>query len=90
MSLQVKVFELTLDTRKATPSRPFTTRCWLSSARGDRIGDGSSTRPTATAEFVVEDPKCNLPFLSRLLANEQFRSGAYDTGLVAEMPDRPT
>jgi acetyl-CoA carboxylase, biotin carboxylase subunit len=45
---------------------------------------------TATAEFVVAGPKCNLPFLSRLLANEQFRSGAYDTGLVAEMPDRPT
>jgi acetyl-CoA carboxylase biotin carboxylase subunit len=40
------------------------------------------------AEFVVEGPKCNLPFFSRLLANERFSSGAYDTGLVADMPDR--
>jgi acetyl-CoA carboxylase biotin carboxylase subunit len=40
---------------------------------------------TATAEFVVEGPKCNLPFFSRLLANAQFRSGLYDTGLVGRM-----
>jgi acetyl-CoA carboxylase biotin carboxylase subunit len=40
------------------------------------------------AEFVVEGPKCNLPFFSRLLANERFSSGVYDTGLVADMPDR--
>jgi acetyl-CoA carboxylase biotin carboxylase subunit len=44
---------------------------------------------TAAAEFVVEGPKCNLPFFGRLFVNEQFGSGAYDTGLVAEMPDRP-
>ncbi len=43
----------------------------------------------ATAEFVVEGPKCNLAFFGRLLANEQFGSGAYDTGLAADMTDRP-
>ena len=40
---------------------------------------------TAMAEFVVEGPKCNLPFFGRLLANEQFRAGTYDTSLVTDM-----
>jgi acetyl-CoA carboxylase, biotin carboxylase subunit len=41
---------------------------------------------SAAAEFVVEGPKCNLPFFGRLLASEEFRSGRYDTGLVGRMP----
>jgi acetyl-CoA carboxylase biotin carboxylase subunit len=44
---------------------------------------------SATAEFVVEGPKCNLPLFSRLLVNGQFVSGAYDTGLIADTPYRP-
>jgi acetyl-CoA carboxylase biotin carboxylase subunit len=39
----------------------------------------------ATAEFVVEGPKCNLSFFNRLLASDQFGRGAYDTGLVGRM-----
>src|SRR5215475_7267660 len=39
----------------------------------------------ATADFVVEGPKCNLPFFNRLLASDQFGSGAYDTGLVGRI-----
>jgi acetyl-CoA carboxylase biotin carboxylase subunit len=39
----------------------------------------------AATEFAIEGPKCNLPFFGRLLANEQFRSGRYDTGLLARM-----
>jgi acetyl-CoA carboxylase biotin carboxylase subunit len=39
----------------------------------------------AVAGFVVEGPKCNLPFFGRLLMNEEFRAGAYDTNLVARM-----
>jgi acetyl-CoA carboxylase, biotin carboxylase subunit len=43
-------------------------------------------RATAGAsEFVVEGPKCNLPFFGDLLANEEFRAGTYDTGLVARI-----
>jgi acetyl-CoA carboxylase, biotin carboxylase subunit len=41
---------------------------------------------TATTEFVVEGPKCNLPFFDRLLASEEFRGGTYETGLVVRMP----
>ena len=40
---------------------------------------------TAVAGFQVEGPKVNLPFFTELLANEEFRSGAYDTGLVDRM-----
>jgi len=36
----------------------------------------------AVAGFVVEGPKCNLPFFAELLADERFVSGDYDTGLV--------
>jgi acetyl-CoA carboxylase biotin carboxylase subunit len=39
----------------------------------------------AVAEFVVEGPKVNLPFFAELLANEEFVSGDYDTGLVERM-----
>jgi acetyl-CoA carboxylase biotin carboxylase subunit len=39
----------------------------------------------AVAGFSVEGPKVNLPFFAELLANEEFVSGNYDTGLVARM-----
>ncbi len=40
---------------------------------------------TAVAGFVVEGPKCNLPFFPELLANPEFVAGTYDTGLVDRM-----
>jgi acetyl-CoA carboxylase biotin carboxylase subunit len=39
----------------------------------------------AVAGFAVEGPKVNLPFFAELLANEEFVSGDYDTGLVDRM-----
>jgi acetyl-CoA carboxylase biotin carboxylase subunit len=39
----------------------------------------------ALADFVIEGPKCNLPFFAELLDNEEFASGRYDTGLVSRM-----
>jgi acetyl-CoA carboxylase biotin carboxylase subunit len=39
----------------------------------------------AVAQFAVEGPKVNLPFFTELLANEEFVSGDYDTGLVERM-----
>jgi acetyl-CoA carboxylase biotin carboxylase subunit len=39
----------------------------------------------AVARFRVEGPKTNLPFHAELLGNEEFVSGAYDTGLVGRM-----
>jgi acetyl-CoA carboxylase biotin carboxylase subunit len=39
----------------------------------------------AAAAFVVEGPKCNLPFCAELLADEGFLAGDYDTGLVARI-----
>jgi acetyl-CoA carboxylase biotin carboxylase subunit len=39
----------------------------------------------AVAGFVVEGPKCNLPFFAELLAEPDFVSGRYDTGLVSRM-----
>ena len=39
----------------------------------------------AVARFRVEGPKTNLPFHAELLGNEEFVSGAYDTGLVSRM-----
>jgi acetyl-CoA carboxylase biotin carboxylase subunit len=38
--------------------------------------------------YVIEGPKVNLPFFTRLLADPDFVSGAYDTGLVAAMSQR--
>jgi acetyl-CoA carboxylase biotin carboxylase subunit len=40
---------------------------------------------TAVAQFVIEGPKCNLPFFTELLGNPEFVSGRYDTGLIARM-----
>jgi len=39
----------------------------------------------AVGAFVVEGPKCNLPFFTELLAEPDFVSGRYDTGLVARL-----
>ena len=39
----------------------------------------------AVADFEIVGPKCNLAFFTELLANPDFRSGDYDTGLVASM-----
>ncbi len=39
----------------------------------------------AVAEFVIEGPKCNLPFFAELLENEEYVSGDYDTGIVGRM-----
>lgn len=44
-----------------------------------------ATAERAVAEFEIVGPKCNLPFFTELLANPDFRAGAYDTGLVASM-----
>ncbi|SCE86475.1 acetyl-CoA carboxylase, biotin carboxylase subunit [Micromonospora coriariae] len=40
---------------------------------------------TAVAAFRIEGPKNNLPFFAELLENEEFLSGAYDTGIVSRM-----
>ncbi|MET8281338.1 biotin carboxylase N-terminal domain-containing protein [Micromonospora sp. NPDC005174] len=39
----------------------------------------------AVAAFQIEGPKNNVPFFAELLENEEFRSGAYDTGIVSRM-----
>jgi acetyl-CoA carboxylase, biotin carboxylase subunit len=39
----------------------------------------------AVEAFRVEGPKTNLPFFTELLADEEFVSGDYDTGLVERM-----
>lgn len=39
----------------------------------------------AVAAFRIEGPKNNVPFFAELLENEEFRSGAYDTGIVSRM-----
>jgi acetyl-CoA carboxylase biotin carboxylase subunit len=43
----------------------------------------------AVAAYVIEGPKVNLPFFTRLLEEPAFISGQYDTGLVARMNARP-
>ena len=40
---------------------------------------------TAVAGFQIAGPKNNLPFFAELLANEEFLSGDYDTGIVSRM-----
>lgn len=42
----------------------------------------------AVDDFAVEGPKVNLPFFTKLLADEEFVSGRYDTGLVERMRAR--
>lgn len=43
----------------------------------------------AVAGYVLEGPKVNLPFFTRLLADPRFVSGEYDTALVAVMNTTP-
>jgi acetyl-CoA carboxylase, biotin carboxylase subunit len=44
-----------------------------------------ATARTAVGEFRIEGLKTNLPFFAELLANQEFVSGDYDTGLVERM-----
>ena len=44
-----------------------------------------ATARGAVEAFRVEGPKTNLPFFTELLANEEFVSGDYDTGLMERM-----
>ncbi|MBG6101464.1 acetyl-CoA carboxylase biotin carboxylase subunit [Micromonospora vinacea] len=39
----------------------------------------------AVAAFQIEGPKNNVPFFAELLTNDEFLSGAYDTGIVSRM-----
>jgi len=39
----------------------------------------------AVAGFTVTGPKCNLPFFTELLENDEFSTGDYDTGIVGRM-----
>jgi acetyl-CoA carboxylase, biotin carboxylase subunit len=39
----------------------------------------------AVAGFRIAGPKTNLPFFERLLTDEEFVSGDYDTGIVGRM-----
>jgi acetyl-CoA carboxylase, biotin carboxylase subunit len=47
-----------------------------------------ATARTAVEEFRIEGLKTNLPFFTELLANSEFVSGDYDTGLVERMRAR--
>ena len=47
-----------------------------------------ATARTAVGEFRIEGLKTNLPFFTELLANPEFVSGDYDTGLVERMRGR--
>jgi acetyl-CoA carboxylase biotin carboxylase subunit len=47
-----------------------------------------ATARTAVEAFRIEGPKTNLPFFTELLANPEFASGDYDTGLVERMRAR--
>jgi acetyl-CoA carboxylase biotin carboxylase subunit len=55
---------------------------------GDDRDEALARARAAVAAFVVEGPKVNLPFFAELLADEEFVSGRYDTGLVARMRER--
>ncbi|MEU8083410.1 biotin carboxylase N-terminal domain-containing protein [Micromonospora sp. NPDC049101] len=54
----------------------------ISGATRDEVLDRAQE---AVAAFQIEGPKNNVPFFAELLANEEFRSGSYDTGIVARM-----
>ncbi|GIM90515.1 acetyl-CoA carboxylase biotin carboxylase subunit [Paractinoplanes toevensis] len=47
--------------------------------------DAIAKARTAVAGFQIAGPKNNLPFFAELLENDEFRSGDYDTGIVARM-----
>ncbi|WP_410810580.1 acetyl/propionyl/methylcrotonyl-CoA carboxylase subunit alpha [Micromonospora sp. 067-2] len=52
---------------------------------GDTREQAIARARTAVAAFQIEGPKNNLPFFAELLENEEFLSGAYDTGIVGRM-----
>ena len=54
--------------------------CW-----GDSREVAMQRMRRALKEYVVEGIKTNLPFLSRVLADERFRAGRYDTRLAEQI-----
>lgn len=52
---------------------------------GDTREQAIERARAAVAAFQIEGPKNNVPFHAELLDNEEFRSGAYDTGIVGRM-----
>lgn len=52
---------------------------------GDTREEALERAKAAVAAFQIEGPKNNLPFFAELLENEEFLSGAYDTGIVSRM-----
>ncbi|MFY1618555.1 acetyl-CoA carboxylase biotin carboxylase subunit [Micromonospora sp. WMMD736] len=52
---------------------------------GDTRNEVLERAQEAVAAFQIEGPKNNVPFFAELLGNEEFRSGAYDTGIVSRM-----
>ncbi|MEV4535692.1 biotin carboxylase N-terminal domain-containing protein [Asanoa sp. NPDC049518] len=52
---------------------------------GDDRAQALERARAAVAAFEIEGPKQNLPFFAELLDNAEFRSGDYDTGIVARM-----
>ncbi|MEV4386468.1 biotin carboxylase N-terminal domain-containing protein [Micromonospora sp. NPDC049580] len=52
---------------------------------GDTREEALERAKAAVAAFRIEGPKNNLPFFAELLENEEFLSGAYDTGIVSRM-----
>ncbi|MEU6270422.1 acetyl-CoA carboxylase biotin carboxylase subunit [Saccharopolyspora shandongensis] len=51
-------------------------------AHGADREDALARARRAVAEFVVQGPKCNLPFLAEVLDAPEFAAGNYDTGVV--------
>ncbi|WP_067505612.1 acetyl/propionyl/methylcrotonyl-CoA carboxylase subunit alpha [Actinoplanes sp. TFC3] len=47
--------------------------------------DAIAKARSAVAGFEIAGPKNNVPFFAELLDNDEFLSGAYDTGIVARM-----
>jgi acetyl-CoA carboxylase biotin carboxylase subunit len=47
--------------------------------------DAIAKARAAVEGFEIAGPKCNLPFFAELLANDEFLSGDYDTGIVGRM-----
>jgi acetyl-CoA carboxylase biotin carboxylase subunit len=54
-------------------------------AYGDTREQALALAADAVAGFTISGPKSNLAFHAELLVNDEFRSGNYDTGLIARM-----
>ncbi|MET7706243.1 biotin carboxylase N-terminal domain-containing protein [Micromonospora sp. NPDC005413] len=52
---------------------------------GDTRDEVLARAKAAVSAFQIEGPKNNVPFFAELLQNEEFLSGAYDTGIVSRM-----